>query len=119
VISPPRASLERRCDARLRAMIADGALEEVERLMARNLDPGLPIMKALGVSALSAQIRGELSGAEALHRVNVETRQYAKRQATWFRNQAGDWRWISLDDQEAQYAELAKWVFLAPDSALT
>jgi tRNA dimethylallyltransferase len=119
VLAPPREALYRRCDERLPAMLADGALGEVAALMARRLDPGLPIMKALGVSAFSAQLRGELSAAEALDLVRRDTRRYAKRQSTWLRHQAPDWPKIEAIDPEDQWAELRHWVFHAPPAALT
>ncbi len=91
VLEPPRAELYRRCDARLVTMIEAGALEEVSALMARRLDPGLPAMKALGVAPLAAHLGSVLSADEALAAAQRDTRRYAKRQLTWFRNQAPDW----------------------------
>ena len=91
VVEIDRTELYRRCDQRLVAMIESGALDEVADLLRRGLDPQLPAMKALGVDAFAAQLRGDLSPAEALARVQAQTRQFAKRQLTWFRNQAADW----------------------------
>lgn len=91
VVEPPRAELYRRCDARFDAMLEQGALEEVRSLLARGLDPGLPAMKALGVPALAAHLRGELSSADATAAAKQATRNFAKRQSTWFRNQAPGW----------------------------
>lgn len=91
VLEPPRAELYRRCDARLAAMVEVGALGEVEALVARRLDPDLPAMKALGVTPFAAQLRGEISAEEALEIARRDTRRYAKRQLTWFRNQTPDW----------------------------
>ncbi len=91
VLEPDREALFERCDARLAAMVQAGALEEVARLMARRLDAGLPIMKALGVAPFAAQLRGELTAQEALARARTDTRRYAKRQLTWLRNQTPDW----------------------------
>jgi tRNA dimethylallyltransferase len=99
VIDPPRAALNARCDARLEAMVRDGALDEVARLMARRLDPRLPAMKALGIAPFAAQLRGELPAAAALSQAQTDTRRYAKRQATWFRNQTPDWP--RVEDAEA------------------
>jgi tRNA dimethylallyltransferase len=90
-IDPPRAALYARCDARLAAMIEHGALDEVRRLMARNLDPDLPAMKAVGVRELAAHLRGEATLAAALAAAQQETRRYAKRQTTWMRGQMADW----------------------------
>ncbi|HWF01244.1 MAG TPA: tRNA (adenosine(37)-N6)-dimethylallyltransferase MiaA [Caulobacteraceae bacterium] len=91
VVDPPRAELYRRCDARLERMLANGALEEVAALTARRLDPALPVMKALGVAAFAAHLRGETGHDEALAQARLQTRHYAKRQLTWFRNQTPDW----------------------------
>jgi tRNA dimethylallyltransferase len=91
VLEPDRAPLYARCDARLAAAVRDGALEEVRRLMARGLDPSLPVMKAVGVRELAAHLEGRVTLAEALALAQRETRRYAKRQSTWLRNQTPDW----------------------------
>lgn len=91
VLTLPRAELYRRIDARLEAMVSIGALEEVERLLARRLDPSLPAMKALGARPLAAHLRGETTLAEAQAEAQAETRRYAKRQETWFNRQTPDW----------------------------
>ncbi len=92
VLMPERGSLYSRIDARLDVMIAAGAIEEVERLAAQDLDPSLPAMKALGVPHFIAMLKGELARDEAVQRAKAETRQYAKRQMTWFRHQMPGWR---------------------------
>ena len=94
VLDPPRATVYRRCDERLAAMFADGALDEVVALLARDLDPGLPAMKALGVAPMAAFLEGRLTRAQALAAAQQDTRRYAKRQLTWFRNQTPDWERI-------------------------
>jgi tRNA dimethylallyltransferase len=86
LLTPPRPALHARIEARLRAMIEAGALDEVEALLARRLDPALPVMKAVGVRALAAHLRGETTLGEALERTLAQTRQFAKRQLTWFRH---------------------------------
>lgn len=91
VLEPPRATLYDRCDARLAAMVDQGALDEVARLAARDLTPDLPVMKALGVARFAAHLRGEGSLADALALTRADTRRYAKRQITWFRTQTPDW----------------------------
>ena len=91
VIEPSRETLYARCDARVDAMLAGGALDEVRRLAARRLSPDLPVMRALGVRPLAAHLAGDLDLAAATEQVKTDTRRYAKRQLTWFRNQAGDW----------------------------
>ena len=91
VLDPPRDEVYRRCDARLGAMIEEGALDEVAALIARGLDPNLPAMKALGVAPLAAHLAGDVSREEALARARQDTRRYVKRQTTWFRTQTPDW----------------------------
>lgn len=76
-----------RIDARFEAMMAAGALEEVRALMALNLAPELPILRAHGVPELMAHLRGEMRLAEAISKAQQNTRNYAKRQMTWLRNQ--------------------------------
>jgi len=97
VVDPPRAALYNRCDARLADMIGRGALEEVAALLARNLSPALPAMKALGVQPLAAHLRGEVSLVEALEAASGDTRRFAKRQITWFRHQTPDWPRVGAD----------------------
>ncbi|WP_293905840.1 tRNA (adenosine(37)-N6)-dimethylallyltransferase MiaA [Phenylobacterium sp.] len=100
-LEPPRDALYARCDARLAAMAADGALDEVAALVARDLDPNLPAMKAVGVREFAAHLRGETSLEAALAAAQQETRRYAKRQTTWMRGQMGDWpRLTGLDHRD-------------------
>lgn len=87
VLLPPRDELRARCDARLAEMFERGAIDEVAALIARDLDPDLPVMRAIGVPQIAALLRGTLSRAEALDRAQAATRQYAKRQFTWLRHQ--------------------------------
>jgi tRNA dimethylallyltransferase len=115
-LEPPRDLLYARCDARLEAMVREGALEEVEALMARDLDPALPAMKAVGVRELAAFIRGETSLAEALAAAQRETRRYAKRQLTWMRGQMADWPRIGAPDPEGQWSALRD-KFMRPPAA--
>lgn len=96
VIEPDRAELIRRIDRRFDAMIGQGARKEVEDLCALGLDAALPAMKAIGVRELQAAMAGKMGFPEAIERAKIATRQYAKRQATWFRNQF-DTRWKRLD----------------------
>ncbi|MCA8931742.1 MAG: tRNA (adenosine(37)-N6)-dimethylallyltransferase MiaA [Rhodospirillaceae bacterium] len=87
IVLPERAGLYAACNARLHAMVAAGALEEVRRLAARGLDPDLPAMKALGVPDLAAHLRGEVTLEAAIAAAQQATRRYAKRQTTWLRTQ--------------------------------
>jgi tRNA dimethylallyltransferase len=94
-LSPDRDELSRRIGARFDAMIEAGALEEVRALAARRLDPSLPAMKAHGVPWLIRHLAGEIPLEEAAERAKLETRQYTKRQATWFRNQLPEFEWVA------------------------
>jgi tRNA dimethylallyltransferase len=111
-LSPERDELARRIGARFDAMIEAGAIEEVRALMARNLDPSLPAMKAHGVPWLIRQLRGEITLEQAVEGAKRDTRQYTKRQETWFRNQLPEFAWVdpekALAAVEAQFLALAK-----------
>jgi len=92
ILLPPRKWLYARCDERFAHMIDQGAVTEVERLMARKLNPNLPVMRAIGVGELSRYLRGECSLDEAVAAGQQATRRYAKRQYTWFAHQPpADW----------------------------
>jgi tRNA dimethylallyltransferase len=93
-LRPERDELARRIDARFDAMIEAGAIDEVRALMSRNLDANLPAMKAHGVPWLVRALRGEITLAEAVEGAKRDTRQYTKRQATWFRNQLPEFAWV-------------------------
>ena len=86
ILDPPRAELRAAIAARFRAMLDQGALEEVGALLAQGLDPALPAMRAHGVPELAAHLRGEITLANAIQRAILATGQYTKRQATWFRH---------------------------------
>lgn len=88
---PDRTQLYQQCDARVEKMIGGGALEEVQSLLDRRLSKSLPAMKAVGVRELSQHLNGETTLAEAMSAMKIATRNYAKRQLTWFRNQCPDW----------------------------
>jgi len=87
ILLPPRDWLYARCDMRFARMIDEGAVEEVKALLARDLNPRLPIMRGIGVPEISAYLRGELTLAEAIAAGQQATRRYAKRQYTWFAHQ--------------------------------
>ena len=86
-----RNDLVARIEQRFDAMLGQGALEEVGALAKRQLDPLLPAMKAHGVPWLTRHLRGEIALEEAAAGAKMDTRRYAKRQVTWFRNQMADW----------------------------
>lgn len=92
VIAPERETLRQNIDARFDGMVEAGAIGEVEQLLALGLPTQMPAMKAIGVPELAAVLRDELAVDAAIERAKAATRQYAKRQDTWFRNQLGsDW----------------------------
>jgi len=93
ILLPEREVLYDRINRRLEDMIQQGALAEVERLVGRLLDVQLPVMKAIGVREFCALLRGEINRHQALSRAQQETRRYAKRQISWFRNQMKDENW--------------------------
>ncbi len=95
VIAPDRAWLHHRISQRAEAMLHAGALDEVRRLLGLGLSQELPAMKAIGVRQFRDHLEGDLSLAEAVAGVKTETRRYAKRQETWFRNQMPDWQRIA------------------------
>jgi tRNA dimethylallyltransferase len=109
LLLPPREWLYDRCDTRFEAMMERGAIEEVEALLARNLPQDAPIMRAIGVPEISAYLKGTISRAEAIKLGQIATRQYAKRQFTWFRNQApADWQRVNaiINDSNIGYFEI-------------
>lgn len=87
-IDPRREALRAAIATRWSAMIAGGAIEEVRALSAQRLDPALPAMRAHGVPELIAMLEGRLSLEDASRRAMLNTGQYTKRQATWFRHHA-------------------------------
>lgn len=93
VLLADRAKLYERCDERFTAMLKTGAIAEVEALLARKLSPDLPVMRAIGVPEIAAMVQSLITREEAIARGQQATRNYAKRQFTWLRNQLPkDWR---------------------------
>ena len=86
----PRAELHARADQRFARMMAAGALEEASAVM--HLDPALPMMKAIGIPELIRHLRGEISRDEAVALAKAATRQFIKRQGTWWRGQMRHWQ---------------------------
>lgn len=91
VVEPERERLYANCDLRVGLMVEQGAVEEVRALMARDLSPDLPAMKAVGVREFAAHLAGETTLNQAIDATRQSTRNYAKRQLTWFRNQTPGW----------------------------
>lgn len=86
VLDPPRDALRAAIARRCAAMVEEGALAEVQALLAQRLPPDLPAMRAHGVPEFGAFLRGEIALAEAIRRTALVTGQYTKRQATWLRH---------------------------------
>lgn len=105
-LHPDREALKARIEARFAAMLREGALEEVRALAARNLPETLPAMKAHGVPWLRRYLAGEISLDEAAAGSIMDTRRYAKRQVTWFRNQMPGWTWVAPDEGMASLETL-------------
>jgi tRNA dimethylallyltransferase len=87
VLLPPRDWLYQRCDRRFEKILSDEGIKEVRSLLEKRLNPILPVMRAIGVPEITALLRGETSRPEALEAGRTATRQYAKRQYTWFSRQ--------------------------------
>lgn len=87
LIMPPRDVLYAQCNQRFHVMLEQGGLREVEAILPRNLSPDLPAMKTIGVRELGAYLAGDCSLDDAITAAQQATRNYAKRQMTWFRNQ--------------------------------
>ncbi len=100
VVAPEREALRAAIDRRFDAMMAAGALGEVAALRARNLDPTLPAMRALGMPPLLAHLDGAIPLDEAVRRAKTQTRAYAKRQITFARHQLPGWIWAAPEGAE-------------------
>ncbi len=102
VVLPDRAILRSRIDARFERMFDNGAVEEVRALLALQPNPDLPVMKAIGVPQIIEMLAGRMTSREVVERASALTRQYAKRQMTWFRNQMDEsWTRIDLSDPQS------------------
>ena len=106
LLMPERALLHERINARTEAMMEQGTLEEVKALLALDLPASATAMQAIGVKPLSAHLAGDLALDEAIERTQAATRQYAKRQSTWFRGQHGD-DWLHAETAEEALEQLS------------
>jgi tRNA dimethylallyltransferase len=100
VVNPPREDVYQRIEVRFERMIEAGALDEVAALRDRQLSSALPVMRALGVSALLSHLNGACELEAAIERCKTETRRYAKRQFTWLRGHMQSWDWLSMQQIE-------------------
>jgi tRNA dimethylallyltransferase len=107
LLLPPRDWLHMRCDRRFEAMMESGAVDEVAALLARDLPCDAPVMRAIGVPEIAAMLACDISREEAIARGQAATRQYAKRQYTWFRNQSpADWPRLEKAINDSIIAEI-------------
>ena len=110
LVSRDREDLHLRAGRRFDEMMTGGALDEVSALGALQLDPASPVMRALGVAPLLAAVRGQMQLAEAITQAKAETRQYIKRQDTWFRKNMISWAHINTQQMESNNAELLAFI---------
>jgi tRNA dimethylallyltransferase len=117
VLSPPAADLERRIEARTRAMWAGGLVEETEAILAAGFDPELPALRSIGYGEAQLYLQGALDRDAAIAATVLATRRYAKRQRTWFRGLA-DAVWLDGGESAAALCARAS-AFLSgdPDAA--
>jgi tRNA dimethylallyltransferase len=97
------ADLRQRIDARVEEMFRRGLVAETDQLLKRGLAENMTAMQALGYRQVAEHLRGERSLAETVELVKIRTRQFAKRQMTWFRKQA-DLKWIQVEANESDEA---------------
>jgi tRNA dimethylallyltransferase len=117
LLLPERTGHGALIDQRFEAMLAAGVLEEVRGLVALGLSAELPIMRAHGVPALAAHIRGTLTLEEAAAAAKSDTRHYAKRQLTWLRRNMIAWTRVIPQEMERFVAELVPFILGRVDRA--
>ncbi len=110
LLLPDRDWLYARCDRRYATMLDQGAVAEVEALLARGLDPALPVMRAIGVPEIAALLKGQLDHAQCIAAGQQATRNYAKRQYTWFRRQPPE-SWPRLADTDFNLKDVFEGLF--------
>lgn len=105
VLLPPRPWLHERCDERFEKIVSNEGIAEVRSLLERRLPALAPVMRAIGVREITAFLHGELTREQALAAGRIATRQYAKRQYTWFRRQPpADWPRFEMPLDQANMA---------------
>jgi tRNA dimethylallyltransferase len=116
ILLPPRHWLYQRCNVRFLSMMQHGAVEEVQSLLALNLDPAMPVMRAIGVREIAAYLDGSQSLEQAIAAGQQATRNYAKRQYTWFAHQPpAEWPRFALPlDSQAVIASASEAIQLNP-----
>ena len=106
VLMPERDVLYQRINMRYTAMIEQGAIDEAKALLAQGFPPSLPVMKAIGLPPLLRYLNAEITRDEALAQGQQDTRRFAKRQMTWFRNQTRDWPKLHNSAERVQFIEM-------------
>ncbi len=106
LLMPPRPASADAIARRFRAMVEAGAVEEVRRLVALDLDPSLPVMRAIGVLQIVEFIEKKTDLEGAVERAVIATRQYAKRQRTWFRHQFVSEMTIGAQYSQSSFSEI-------------
>ena len=100
LLLPSRSFLYSMCDERLEQMFKNGAIEEVKKVISKNQNIKTSAMKSLGVQEIISFLNGDISKDEALGRAKTKTRQYAKRQITWFKNQIQEKQILEFSNHE-------------------
>ena len=108
-LTMPREKLYAGIDRRVDRMMAQGLLDEVKALKARGYDRHLPAMQAIGYAQLLAYLEGEIPLADAVESIKRATRQFAKRQLTWFRRDERI-RWFDCEEYEKAYRDIERYV---------
>jgi tRNA dimethylallyltransferase len=111
-LTRPRPSLYATLDARVEGMVARGLREETRRLLDAGYSPALPAMQGIGYRHFVRVIEGQWSEPEAIRLMKRDTRQYAKRQWTWFAREPGI-RWVDVEAAggfEGAAEQVEKWI---------
>lgn len=107
---PPRELLYNRINERFENMVEQGGMDEAKRVYARYGEASsLPMLKAIGLSHLLRYLKGELTYQESIDVAKRDTRRFAKRQMTWFRNQSPDWEQLETRDLEPIFHAVKNW----------
>lgn len=104
VLNPSRPALHARIAARFAAMLEQGVVEEVRALP--EPDPALPAARILGLAAIRDFLGGRIERDAMAAAVVAATRQYAKRQVTWYRKKMADWHWVENEVQRNIISEI-------------
>jgi len=110
LLLPPREWLYHRCNRRFTEMLKNGAIEEVEDLIKKKTVADSPLWRTIGVNEIKSYLQGDISIDQAINLGQIATRQYAKRQYTWFRNQTSD-KW-SRAETDINYKNINHFVTL-------